>query len=341
MDERENPTCPECDPLTRREFLKSAGLAAVAGAATVAGTAALPVFAVPKAASSGKAAKPAAETVVKSLHDSLTPGQREKVLFPWSHPNRARVEANWAIVDETVGEFFNRDQQAMIAEIFRSVSSEEFHPKFMKQMQDDSGGIGAYHVALFGDPKTEQFEWVMTGRHMTMRAAGHAAPGHAFGGPIFYGHATTFNEEPGHPGNVFWFQAKRANEVYKALDGKQQKLALIETAPAENEIQFRGAKGELPGIPVAALSRDQRELVQAVMRDLLAPYRPSDVDEAMRQIKAAGGMEKLHLSFYKQEDLGNDGVWDIWRLEGPAFVWHFRGAPHVHTWVNIAASPNA
>ena len=65
----------------------------------------------------GKTTKPPAETVVKSLYDSLTPGQREKVALPWSHPNRARVEANWAIVDETVGDFFNADQQAMIAEI--------------------------------------------------------------------------------------------------------------------------------------------------------------------------------------------------------------------------------
>jgi hypothetical protein len=72
------------------------------------------------------------------------------------------------------------------------------------------------------------------------------------------------------------------------------------------------------------------------MRDLLAPYRPSDAEEAMQAIKANGGLDKIHLAFYKQEDLGNDGVWDIWRLEGPAFVWHFRGAPHVHTWVNVA-----
>ena len=29
-------------------------------------------------------------------------------------------------------------------------------------------------------------------------------------------------------------------------------------------------------------------------------------------------------------------IWDIWRLEGPNFVWHFRGAPHVHAYVNIS-----
>jgi len=279
------------------------------------------------------------------------------MVFPWGHPKRTHVEANWAIVNETVDDFFNPDQRAMIGEIFKGVTAEDFHPRFMKQMQDDSGGLGTYHVAIFGDPGTEKFEWVMTGRHTTIRAAGHSVPNRAFGGPIFYGHATTFNEQPGHPGNVFWYQAQRANEVFHALDGKQREQALIAVAPHEDAIQFRGDRvlsaarpmreataaggGPLPGIPMAALSSDQQQLVHEVMHDILAPYRPSDVKEALRELKVAGGFEKLRISFYKQDDLGNDGVWDIWRLEGPAFVWHFRGAPHVHTWVNIAASPDA
>src|SRR3989442_1641716 len=100
MDEREKSSCPECDPLTRRDFLKSAGVAVVATAA------ALPAarsFAVPKATlESSGAAKPLAETVVKTFYDSLTPRQREKMVFPWSHPHRTHVEANWAIVNETV-----------------------------------------------------------------------------------------------------------------------------------------------------------------------------------------------------------------------------------------------
>mgnify|MGYP006190435459 CR=1 FL=1 len=38
---------------------------------------------------------------------------------------------------------------------------------------------------------------------------------------------------------------------------------------------------------------------------------------------------------YKTGDLDEDQVWDIWRLESPTLVCHFRGAPHVHTYVNI------
>jgi hypothetical protein len=317
--------CPECDPPTRREFLKGAGLIAVASAAATA----LPAFALRKAAAAERAgSKPVPETLVKALYDSLTPQQREKIVLPWSHPARIHVEPNWAVVDETVGEFFSPDQRAMILEIFKGVTAEEFHPKFMKQMEDDSGGLGTYHVAIFGDPGTERFEWVMTGRHTTIRAAGHSVSNRAFGGPIFYGHAGTFFEQPTHPGNVFWYQAVRANEVFKALNGRQRRQALIRVAPQENAIRFRGARGSLPGIPVSELSRDQRELVHAVMHDILAPFRKSDAEEALRELKVGGGLEKLRLSFYKQDDLegmtacGISGGWRGPRSSGTSAVPH-------------------
>jgi hypothetical protein len=75
--------------------------------------------------------------------------------------------------------------------------------------------------------------------------------------------------------------------------------------------------------------------VEKVLADLLLPFRKKDSAEAMRYIKGNGAFESMHMAFYKAQDLGNDGVWDIWQLEGTDMVWHFRGAPHVHTWVNI------
>jgi hypothetical protein len=56
----------------------------------------------------------------------------------------------------------------------------------------------------------------------------------------------------------------------------------------------------------------------------------------MQCLNSQGGLDKCSLSFYREDDIGGDGVWDIWRIEGPSFVWHYRGAPHVHVWVNIA-----
>ena len=93
------------------------------------------------------------------------------------------------------------------------------------------------------------------------------------------------------------------------------------------------------GLPVSEMSPDQRELVDRTLDDLLSPFRKRDRDEAMRHIRSAGGVENLTMAFYQNEDLGNDGVWDVWKLESPTMVWYFRGSPHVHVWVNIQENP--
>jgi hypothetical protein len=336
------PSCPDCDGITRRDLLKTVG-----GVAIAAATMPLSVLVTPRPVSAAEAAKRAArsakpETLVKTLYDSMTAEQKSAVAFPFDHALRSRVDANWAIVRPSIKEFFTPDQQAMITDIFHGVHSEEYLEKVLHHInEDDPGGLGNYHVALFGTPGTGKFEWVLTGRHCTIRCDGDSVEGAAFGGPIFYGHAAgTFNEKPDHPGNVYWYQAKRANEVFQALDGKQREVALVKgDAPPERSndtVKLSGKDATRPGIPVSALARDQRALVEKVMADLLLPFRKADADEAMRCIRENGGVNSLSLAFYQSMDIGNDGVWDVWRLEGPAMVWYFRGSPHVHTWVNVA-----
>ncbi len=125
------------------------------------------------------------------------------------------------------------------------------------------------------------------------------------------------------------------------LDGKQQEQALIRTGvPPEAQVGFRGKDRKFQGISVHDLSSDQREHLQGVVNLLLEPYRQGDQEEAEQCLKAQGGLESCHLAYYAQQDIGNDHVWDIWRLEGPSFVWHYRGAPHVHVWVNVADDPS-
>ena len=108
-----------------------------------------------------------------------------------------------------------------------------------------------------------------------------------------------------------------------------------ETGNSTVKLQGKGANIE--GLAVADMTKDQREGVRGVLRDLLAPFRKEDADEAMKYVDAAG-FENIHMAFYKAGDIGKDGVWDVWQLEGPNMVWYFRGSPHVHVWVNIAAS---
>lgn len=228
----------------------------------------------------------------------------------------------------------------MIREIFMKMHSEEYADQVMKQVLEDSGrgGFGECSVALFGKPDTGKFQFVLTGRHTTRRCDGDSVEGTAFGGPIFYGHASrSFDEAPDHPGNVYWYQAKRANEVFQMMDGKQRKQALMEWSRDEQgkkTVALTGKTEGLDGIRMTELTSDQKVEVRHVLDDLLLPFRKEDRQESLKLIEKSG-FDNLHLSFYKGEDVGNDGVWDVFQIEGPNMIWYFRGDPHVHSWVHI------
>ena len=81
---------------------------------------------------------------------------------------------------------------------------------------------------------------------------------------------------------------------------------------------------------------DQKSELQKVLTMLVEPFRVEDREEALECLKTQGGLDGCVLTFYEDGDIGEDGVWDNWRLEGPSFVWYFRGEPHVHVWVNVA-----
>ena len=223
------------------------------------------------------------------------------------------------------------------------MTNPEWRKRWDQQLKDDVGGFGNQQsIAIFGTPGTKQFEFVLASRHMTLRCDGNSSDHVAFGGPILYAHeGEGLYEKPDHRSNVFWHQAIEANELYDMFDGKQRKQALVlKGMPSEELVGFRGPKGIFHGLPVTEFSSDQKKHLQTVLKLLLDPFRQSDQDEVVRCLKTQGGLDACHLAFYKEGDLGKDGLWDNWRLEGPSFVWYFRGKPHVHVWVNVADSPD-
>ncbi|GIW82494.1 MAG: hypothetical protein KatS3mg105_4301 [Gemmatales bacterium] len=337
------PHCPDCaGEIDRREFIKQVSV----GAAALA----VPVWATPRVQAAPSSKSPA-ETAVKALYDSLTPEQRKAVCFDWNYMDprrgllRTHVSNNWQITPQRVrSDFYTKKQQAIIYDIFKGIYNPKWYDRVLQQLKDDTRGQpwGAQQsIAIFGKPGEDKFEFVMTGRHMTIRADGNTENHVAFGGPIFYGHAARgFYEKPDHPGNVYWHQALLANKVFEMLDKNQRAEALVAKSPRESAVGFQGPKGKFPGIAVKELNAEQKQQLQKVLAAILEPYRQDDQDEAMSCLKKQGGLDACSLAFYKDDDLGNDGVWDNWRLEGPSFVWYFRGAPHVHVWVNVADDPS-
>ena len=336
-----------CDAPTRmdrRHFLKTTTASTLS---VTAASSALPLVAVGRAEEKKKRKGPKSETLVKTLFDSLSDYQRKEIAFPFDHELRLKVDNNWHITKQRIGsDFYTADQQEMVKQIFMGLHSPEYAETVYKQVVHDSGepGFGDCSIGLFGEPGSGRFEFVLTGRHCTRRCDGDTVEGAAFGGPIFYGHAAEdFDEAPDHPGNAYWYQAKRANEAFEMLDGKQREVALLGESRKErgyNTVKLTGKAFGLPGIRMSELSKDQRRHVRKVLADILAPYRKQDVREAMKLIKNSG-FNNLHMAFYKNHDVGEDGVWDVWQIEGPSMVCFFRGDPHVHAWINIKKQPEA
>ena len=310
--------------VSRRTFIQTVGTAALA-------TASAPVIFDPRFAHAAPTPTSAAETVVGEFYQSLSENQISQICLPFEDNVRRRINANWHITEPLIGsDFYSKKQQTLINQIVKNVTSESGYERLLKQMDDDDGGIDSYSVAVFGKPGEGKFQWELTGRHLTLRADGDSVDRAAFGGPVVYGHGESDPKQ-----NLFYYQTQQANEVFRALDAEQAKQALVQTAPRETDVQLQGDKGSFPGIAVSQLSDDQKQLVESTIKVLLDPYRPEDVEEVMSILKATGGADSLRMAFYQQEDLNEDKEWDIWRVEGPAFVWHFRGAPHVHAYINI------
>ncbi len=334
MTETNDPRCQDCTDFSvdRRRFLRVLG-----GAAVAATTTGIPRFA--RADEPAKAPKPA-EALIQELHSTLTDAQKKSVLLPFDDgpkgaPKRLGMY-NAALDKTTIGSVYTKPQQELLQRIIRSMVSGEDGYKAISRdgTWDASKSFENCGAHFFGEPKKgEKYAWLFTGHHLTLRADGDFMDGAAWGGPMYYGHTPN-----GYlPGNVFNFQTKSVLEVAKALDEKQMKKAVISGTPGEmaKSVQFRKKDEPMPGIVGSELSKDQLALVEKVMRDLLAPYRKEDVDEVMQIIKDRGGLEKLHLAFYKDKDSTPEERWHFWRIEGPGFVWNYRVLPHVHCYVNI------
>lgn len=308
--------------LSRREFV-----------GTVVGTSVLAKSPLVFGDSMDPAGSSSAETPATRFFQTLDDAQRKQICFPFEHPLRTRVENNWAVVKPKIADL-TAEQQTLCRAIFKGLCSDEGHERFLRQMNEDHGGYANYHVALFGEPGTrEPFEWVLTGRHTTLRADGNRHQGVAFGGPLFYGHGAESRPRQAlaPTGNVWAYQAELASAILRSLDTSQRVQACWATS--------RGIGSEAPGLAVAELDAAQKALVQQLLHGLIRPFRGFDAEAIQECLREVSGADRLRLTFFKagNQAWDRDWAWDAWKLEGPRFTWSFHGTPHVHSWVKLIA----
>ena len=320
--------CPECgekvaaEPIDRRAFLRVAG-----GAAALA-------LAGPRIARAQDNSNKTAEEHIKELYGSLNDSQKKAVISPIDDPKRMQIFN--AALGAKIGDAYSKPQQELVGRILKSIAADEQGWRLLSRdgTWDASKSFEACGANLFGDV-SGKYTWVFSGHHLTIRCDGNTEDGVAFGGPLYYGHSPNGYSDK----NLFFYQTRSALAAFESLTEAQRKQAVLTEEPGEGlpSIKFRAADQPKPGIAYTELSKESKELVEKTMRDVLSPYRKADADEVLSVIKGAGGMEKIHLAFYKSPDDKPKQPWSFWRLEGPGFVWNYRVLPHVHTFVNISA----
>ena len=312
------------------------------------------------------------KTALIALYKSLSPQQRQTMCFAWDAtgfgnvPRRLHVSNSWNVASPKIGSsFYNEEQQQLIAEVLASVMSPGWPGKLAQQVEEDGRGKWGegQSVGIFGTPEEGRMQLTLTGFHLTIKAVfGDHSPV-AFGGGIAHGHQPSgFNEKVGHPGNIFWYQALAANKVHDLLDNTQRRRALVSRGmpyyefdgkidrsyclpdtkydqPREHDMRFRAAD-KIPGLPIAQMSSEQKQAVEQTLHAVLEPYHKPYQNQVLDCLKSQGGLQQCKLVFYREHDLGDDGQWDNWRLEGPSFIWYYRGAPHVHIWIHVAHTPD-
>lgn len=327
------PPCPECvEPtnavdLHRRKFLHVAGGVAVAGLG--AGVLRADTPAAP-------AAPRPAEALVAELFENLSAEQKKAVVLPFDDgprnaPTRLRVE-NAALKGQSIAMNYSAAQRELLEKIVRALANGEEGYKALSRdgtwdASKDFGNCGAH---IFGEPGTDKpYAFLFTGHHLTIRCDGNRKDNLVWGGPMYYGHTPN-----GHaPANVFNFQTKSINTLYRALTADQKKLAVGVDSPGDTLRPTPGNR--YVGIAGSALTAEQKALCERSLCDILAPYRKEDADEVIASILALGGLDKLHFAFYRDADVGDADRWSLWRVEGPNFVWNYRVLPHVHCRVLI------
>lgn len=330
MNDRKQDSCPECS-VDRRSFLGVLG----GGVAAVAVTSAAKV-----AKAADKPAKPA-EELIKELHAGLSDEQKSKVVLGWDHGSNGAIPTrlgmyNAPIHRATIGSVYTKAQQELCDKIMRAiVSDDEGYRRISRNgTWDASKSFDQLGLHIFGNPASDKrFAAMFTGHHLTLRCDSDTQDGIVWGGPMYYGHSPNGYADT----NVFNFQTKKVIDFSKALDAKQLEKALVAGSPGEQaeSVRFRKPGDSRPGLAFSELTSDQKTLIEEVMRACVAPYRKEDADEAMANIKANGGFEKMNIAFYKDKDAEANERWSFWRVEGPGFIWNYRVLPHVHCFVNI------
>jgi hypothetical protein len=319
--------------MNRRSALKlGAGLSVIASAGFYGGYQFLPP--------SRSRVLESVDILARRLYSGLDDEQRTDTCVKYDHPLRQYHNRGVWGGGRSIVFGFSREQRRILTDLLYAGLSETGRDRVPEEFFTRWSGVHSMRVLICGDPTSPPYQIILTGTHLNLRVGGKSAEGAAFGGPQVYGDQRG-NEVVGLPGNVYRDQFLLGQRILRNLDAGRRKLAVIEEAPVQTQIELQGRHRSLPGIPVAELAAEDKDLVRQLVERVFSTYPAEDVTYARECLAANGGINALFLSYYQHGEDGDIPEGQVFRLEGPAAVLYFRGYPHVHAFINVAMDGDA
>lgn len=301
----------------------------------------------------GKAAPAPFDATLRALGTSLTPFQRARIVFPADHPSRQINNTIAVVKGPHLGTLLSPAQRALAADLYAAMLSERGCETFAGTIAVE-GRLDGCVLAIYGEPTAGGAHVVISGGHLLVRGGGEGgnAP---FGGGLAYGHQIG-NGEWRVPGNSFAYHGDAFNRFFAALAPAERAAAILPAPPHELLLQAQGLGGRFPGVAIGSLSEEARAEAGRLVATLLSCYPEPQRRAALACVESHGGVGALHAAtfanrgFYSdmqswdaldpaERARRGDPYWQVWRLEGPGLVAHFKGHPHVHAYLEIARDP--
>ncbi|MFO0982825.1 MAG: DUF3500 domain-containing protein [Planctomycetota bacterium] len=278
--------------------------------------------------------------LARRLSTSLDAQQRAETCVSYDHPLRQYHNRGVWGGGRAILFGFDHAQRRILTDLLHAGLSDTGRTRVPEEYFVRFTGVHSMRVLICGDPTSPPYQVILTGPHLNLRLGGKSREGVAFGGPQVYGDQRG-NARAGLPGNLYRDQFLLAQRLLRSLDAGQRRQALLDAAPVQTQIEIQGRHRSLPGIPVAELAPSAKQLVKELVAAILSTYPADDVAYARECLAANGGLDALFFSTYQHGQDGEIPEAQVFRLEGPAAVFHFRGYPHVHAFIHVAMDADA
>ena len=318
--------------MNRRLLLKTA-----VAAGAVAGAGALGRYALLAPPRSAELAS--VDELAVRLFATLSPEARAQACVAYDHPLRQYHNRGLWLGGLTVSAAsLDWNSRRLLTDIMHAGLSAVGRGRVPLQDSTRFMGVNMMQLLVCGDPRTGPYQLLLSGVHLNLRLGSTSPEGAAFGGPQVYGDQRG-NEVVGLPGNAYRYQLEGAQRLVTALTPAERGRARVARAPAQVNIGVQGAGGRFDGVPIADLAPTKRALARELVAGILDTYADEHAAYAWQCLERNGGVDALHFADYELDFDGGRragaAASQIFRLEGPAAVLHFRGEPHVHAFINV------